>query len=155
MRVVTVGGVVVVRAWCWRRAHGIRLRQGFSPTVAAAILPISSQQQATHDPALPTPNMLIPVTLQELPPPEQPPSARGSPDLFATATTYFVWLVGDCMEDAGQRKAPKGTIFIPFSCFPPKKVRKDCQYYSTPAMRIPNELQNLHSCEVIKSLRTT
>lgn len=58
-----------------------------------------------------------------------------------------VWLVGDGMEDAGQRKAPKGTIFIPFSHFPPKKVRKDCLYYSTPAMRIPNELQNLHSCE--------
>lgn len=58
-----------------------------------------------------------------------------------------VWLVGDDIDDVEQWKAQKGTTFIPFSHFPPKKVRKDCLYYSTPAMKIPNELQNMHSCE--------
>ncbi|KAG0480502.1 hypothetical protein HPP92_011360 [Vanilla planifolia] len=58
-----------------------------------------------------------------------------------------VWLVGDEIDDTEQRKAPKATIFIPFSHFPPKEVRKDCIYYTTPAMKIPNELQNMHSCE--------
>ncbi|XP_020700717.1 very-long-chain aldehyde decarbonylase GL1-5 [Dendrobium catenatum] len=58
-----------------------------------------------------------------------------------------VWLVGDGLDDAEQWKAEKGTTFIPFSHFPPKKVRKDCLYYSTAAMKIPNELQNIHACE--------
>ncbi|KAL0912809.1 hypothetical protein M5K25_016217 [Dendrobium thyrsiflorum] len=58
-----------------------------------------------------------------------------------------VWLVGDGLDDAEQWKAEKGTTFIPFSHFPPKKVRKDCLYHSTAAMKIPNELQNMHACE--------
>lgn len=62
---------------------------------------------------------------------------------------FQVWLVGDGMDDVEQWKAQNGTIFIPYSYFPPKKVRNDCIYYSTPAMKIPNELQNVHSCEVI------
>lgn len=59
-----------------------------------------------------------------------------------------VWIVGDGLDDAEQMKASKGTIFLPFSQFPPKKVRKDCTYYTTPAMKVPNMLENMHSCEV-------
>lgn len=58
-----------------------------------------------------------------------------------------VWLVGDGLDDKEQRKAQKGTYLIPFSQFPPKKVRKDCTYYRTPAMKIPETLENMHSCE--------
>ncbi|WRX13833.1 Very-long-chain aldehyde decarbonylase CER1-like [Theobroma cacao] len=46
-----------------------------------------------------------------------------------------------------QLKAAQGTIFIPFSQFPPRKVRKDCYYRSTPAMVAPKSLKNMHSCE--------
>ncbi|KAJ6817130.1 protein ECERIFERUM 1 isoform X1 [Iris pallida] len=58
-----------------------------------------------------------------------------------------VWLIGEGLEDSEQRQAPKGTHFIPFSQFPPKKVRNDCLYYITPAMKIPKTLENMHSCE--------
>lgn len=58
-----------------------------------------------------------------------------------------VWLIGDGLDDADQNKALKGTHLIPFSQFPLKKVRKDCTYYITPAMKIPAALENIHSCE--------
>nr|XP_033512436.1 very-long-chain aldehyde decarbonylase CER1-like isoform X2 [Nicotiana tomentosiformis] len=35
------------------------------------------------------------------------------------------WLVGDELSEDEQLKAPKGTLFIPFSQFPPRKARKD------------------------------
>ncbi|KAJ0669994.1 hypothetical protein HanOQP8_Chr13g0468941 [Helianthus annuus] len=44
-------------------------------------------------------------------------------------------------------KASKGTIIIPYSQFPPKKVRKDCVYYTTPSMLTPKYLENVDSCE--------
>ncbi|WOL10634.1 protein ECERIFERUM 1-like [Canna indica] len=58
-----------------------------------------------------------------------------------------VWIIGDGLEDVEQRTAIKRTLFIPSSWFPPKKVRKDCTYYTTPAMKIPDTLENMHSCE--------
>jgi aldehyde decarbonylase len=58
--------------------------------------------------------------------------------------------VGDGLDEEEQLKAQKGTLFIPFSQFPPKKLRKDCSYHSTPAMVTPRHLENLHSCEVSK-----
>ena len=58
------------------------------------------------------------------------------------------WLVGDELTEAEQRKATKGTLFIPFSQFPPKKLRKDCFYHTTPAMQTPAALENVDSCEV-------
>ncbi|XP_039020100.1 very-long-chain aldehyde decarbonylase CER1-like [Hibiscus syriacus] len=58
-----------------------------------------------------------------------------------------IWLVGDEMTEEDQRKAAKGTVFIPFSQFPPKRVRKDCLYHSTPAMQSPRALENVDSCE--------
>lgn len=58
-----------------------------------------------------------------------------------------VWLVGDGVEDREQATATKGTHFIPFSQFPPKKLHKGCVYYSTPAMKVPKDLENMHSCE--------
>lgn len=57
-----------------------------------------------------------------------------------------IW-IGDSIDDA-QGRAPKGTIFIPTSQFPLKKARKDCTYLSNPAMKIPETMQNVHTCEV-------
>ncbi|VFQ75831.1 unnamed protein product [Cuscuta campestris] len=57
------------------------------------------------------------------------------------------WLVGDGLREDEQSKAPKGTFFIPFSQFPPKKARKDCLYLSTPAMLASKHLENVDSCE--------
>ncbi|XP_022725691.1 protein ECERIFERUM 1-like isoform X1 [Durio zibethinus] len=58
-----------------------------------------------------------------------------------------IWVVGEGFTEREQLKAKKGTLFIPFSQFPPKKVRKDCYYHTTPAMVAPKSLENLHSCE--------
>jgi hypothetical protein len=58
------------------------------------------------------------------------------------------WLVGERWNEDEQLKASKGTLFIPFSQFPPKKMRKDCFFYSTPAMITPTSFINMHSCEV-------
>ncbi|KAI4372658.1 hypothetical protein MLD38_010861 [Melastoma candidum] len=58
-----------------------------------------------------------------------------------------VWLVGDGLTEEDQSKARDGTLFIPFSQFPPKHVRKDCIYHTTPAMMVPSSLKNVHSCE--------
>ncbi|KAG2659906.1 hypothetical protein PVAP13_1KG400200 [Panicum virgatum] len=57
-----------------------------------------------------------------------------------------IWLV-DSIDDKEQKMAPQGTIFIPISQFPIKKIRKDCTYLSTPAMKIPETMQNIHACE--------
>lgn len=46
--------------------------------------------------------------------------------------------------------APKGAVFVPISQFPIKKIRKDCTYLSTPAMKIPETMQNIHACEVTR-----
>ncbi|XP_016176372.1 protein ECERIFERUM 1-like [Arachis ipaensis] len=61
--------------------------------------------------------------------------------------TQTVWLVGEGLTEEEEMKAPKGTLFIPYSQFPPKKYRKDCSYHYTPSMVAPNSVENLHSCE--------
>ncbi|KAF3547808.1 hypothetical protein DY000_02002026 [Brassica cretica] len=58
-----------------------------------------------------------------------------------------IWLVGDGLSKEDQKKARKGTLFIPFSQFPPSKLLKDCFYHTTPAMIIPDSAQNIDSCE--------
>uniref|UniRef100_A0A5B7A220 Protein ECERIFERUM 1-like n=1 Tax=Davidia involucrata TaxID=16924 RepID=A0A5B7A220_DAVIN len=58
-----------------------------------------------------------------------------------------IWLVGDELMEEEQLKASKGTLFIPFSQFPPKKMRNDCVYHYTPAMSTPMSFENLHCCE--------
>ncbi|KAG2672043.1 hypothetical protein I3843_13G019700 [Carya illinoinensis] len=63
------------------------------------------------------------------------------------ADQKVTWLVGDGWAEDEQLKASKGTLFIPFSQFPPKKLRKDCFYHSTPAMIAPTSFENMHSCE--------
>ncbi|KAL0380007.1 UNVERIFIED_CONTAM: Very-long-chain aldehyde decarbonylase CER1 [Sesamum angustifolium] len=67
--------------------------------------------------------------------------------IVAKSFTQKVWIVGDGVSDDEQLNAPKGTLFIPFSQFPPKKTRNDAFYYHTPAMLAPPSLHNLHSCE--------
>nr|CAD1836098.1 unnamed protein product [Ananas comosus var. bracteatus] len=67
--------------------------------------------------------------------------------VFSRNYTTKVWLVGDGLEHEEQKRAPKGARLIPYSQFPPKKIRKDCSYYTTPCMKIPETLQNMHSCE--------
>ncbi|KAK8629589.1 hypothetical protein V6N13_078424 [Hibiscus sabdariffa] len=62
-------------------------------------------------------------------------------------SSYKIWLVGEELSEESQRKATKGTLFIPFSQFPPKKLRKDCFYHTTPAMQTPMALENVDSCE--------
>ncbi|CAA3017760.1 ECERIFERUM 1-like [Olea europaea subsp. europaea] len=57
------------------------------------------------------------------------------------------WLVGEGLSEDEQSKALEGTIFIPFSQFPPKKMRKDCFYNNTPSMLAPKHLENIDSCE--------
>ncbi|KAK9911247.1 hypothetical protein M0R45_035168 [Rubus argutus] len=58
-----------------------------------------------------------------------------------------IWLVGDGFSEEEQLNAPKGTMFFPFSQFPPKRLRKDCYYHCIPAMNIPKSLENVYSCE--------
>uniref|UniRef100_A0A803NJC7 Protein ECERIFERUM 1-like n=2 Tax=Cannabis sativa TaxID=3483 RepID=A0A803NJC7_CANSA len=67
--------------------------------------------------------------------------------VLTKSTSYQVWLVGDGLSEEEQLKASKGTVFIPFSQFQPKKLRKDCFYHYTPAMLTPKSLENVHSCE--------
>jgi len=61
----------------------------------------------------------------------------------------------DSIDDKEQKMAPQGTIFIPISQFPIKKIRKDCTYLSTPAMKIPETMQNIHACEVRKIIKSS
>ncbi|KAK9911244.1 hypothetical protein M0R45_035165 [Rubus argutus] len=58
-----------------------------------------------------------------------------------------IWLVGNGLTEQEQLSAAKGTIFVPFSQFPPKQLRRDCYYHCTPAMKIPKSLENVYSCE--------
>nr|AWM98850.1 CER1 protein [Artemisia annua] len=58
-----------------------------------------------------------------------------------------VWLIGDGLSKEEQLKASKGTLLIPYSQFPPKKVHKGCSYHTTPAMLAPKHLENVDSCE--------
>ncbi|RDX58509.1 Protein CER1-like 2 [Mucuna pruriens] len=67
--------------------------------------------------------------------------------IIAKSYTHMTWLVGDNLTEEEQLKAPKGTLFIPYSQFPPRKYRKDCSYHCTPAMLIPSCVENVHSCE--------
>ncbi|KAI3971382.1 hypothetical protein MKX01_008226 [Papaver californicum] len=68
--------------------------------------------------------------------------------ILASTRTQKVWLVeaGALTEDE-QKQAPEGTHFIPVSQIPVKRARKDCVYYTTPALVIPKALENVHACE--------
>lgn len=74
-------------------------------------------------------------------------SEAGNNLILSKCNPPKVWLVGDGLREEVQLKASKGTVFIPFSQFPPKKVRKDCLYNNTPAMLAPKHLENVDSCE--------
>ncbi|KAK9273499.1 hypothetical protein L1049_018309 [Liquidambar formosana] len=73
----------------------------------------------------------------------------GSNLVLSKSYAQKIWLVGDGLSEEEQLKASKGTLFIPISQLPPKKMRKDCFYHNTPAMMTPLSLENVHSCEVI------
>ncbi|OMO62124.1 Fatty acid hydroxylase [Corchorus capsularis] len=72
---------------------------------------------------------------------------EGNLVMISKTYSYKTWLVGDDLSEEEQSKASKGTVFIPFSQFPPKKLRKDCFYHTTPAMQAPMCLENVDSCE--------
>uniref|UniRef100_A0A7N0VJR3 Uncharacterized protein n=1 Tax=Kalanchoe fedtschenkoi TaxID=63787 RepID=A0A7N0VJR3_KALFE len=75
-------------------------------------------------------------------------NARARQNLILSKTYDLqTWLVGDELSEAEHRKAPKGAHLIPVSQIPPKKLRPDCIYHSTPAMIAPPSLQNVDSCE--------
>ncbi|KAL6130486.1 hypothetical protein ACLB2K_068865 [Fragaria x ananassa] len=74
-------------------------------------------------------------------------SATESKLVLAKSYAAKIWLVGDGLSKEEQLNAPKGTIFVPFSQLPPKKLRKDCYYHCTPAMKTPTSLENIYSCE--------
>ncbi|KAK9037168.1 hypothetical protein V6N11_022089 [Hibiscus sabdariffa] len=74
-------------------------------------------------------------------------SKFGGKLVLSTSYSCKTWLVGDGLTEAEQRQATKGTLFVPFSQFPPKKLRKDCLYHTTPAMHTPVALENVDSCE--------
>ncbi|EES12488.1 protein ECERIFERUM 1 [Sorghum bicolor] len=65
---------------------------------------------------------------------------------FSNKDIPKIW-IGDNIDDKQQQRAPKGTTFIPTSQFPLKKIRRDCTYLSTPAMKIPETMENVHTCE--------
>ncbi|XP_019099871.1 PREDICTED: protein CER1-like 2 isoform X2 [Camelina sativa] len=67
--------------------------------------------------------------------------------VLTTNYNPMIWLVGDGVSTKEQKMAKEGTMFLPFSQFPPDKLRKDCVYHTTPAMIIPHSAQNIDSCE--------
>ncbi|KAJ6343136.1 hypothetical protein OIU76_004970 [Salix suchowensis] len=67
--------------------------------------------------------------------------------ILSKSYSIKTWLVGDGLKEEDQKKAAEGTLFIPFSQFPPKKLRRDCFYHSIPAMAAPASLENVDSCE--------
>ncbi|KAJ6401609.1 hypothetical protein OIU84_016916 [Salix udensis] len=67
--------------------------------------------------------------------------------ILSKSYSIKTWLVGDGVKEEDQKKAAEGTLFIPFSQFPPKKLRRDCFYHSIPAMAAPASLENVDSCE--------
>ncbi|XP_031125146.1 very-long-chain aldehyde decarbonylase CER1-like [Ipomoea triloba] len=67
--------------------------------------------------------------------------------VLSRSFTQKIWLVGEGLRKEEQKKATKGTMFIPLSQFPPNKLRRDCFYHHPPAMLAPPSFQNLHSCE--------
>ncbi|EEF35903.1 very-long-chain aldehyde decarbonylase CER1 [Ricinus communis] len=76
-----------------------------------------------------------------------PNSECGKNVLLSKNYSLKTWLVDDGLREEEQKKASKGTVFIPVSQFPPKKARNDCFYYSTPAVVAPSALENVDSCE--------
>ncbi|XP_078427821.1 very-long-chain aldehyde decarbonylase GL1-4-like [Wolffia australiana] len=75
------------------------------------------------------------------------PSSLSSNLVLSKSYDAKVWLVGDEVTEKEQRRAVKGTIFIPFSQFPVYETRGDCYYSGPPAMTVPKTLENMHSCE--------
>ncbi|GMH00668.1 hypothetical protein Nepgr_002507 [Nepenthes gracilis] len=67
--------------------------------------------------------------------------------IHSKSCTQKIWLVGEDLTTNDQLKASKGTVFIPFSQFPPKIIHMDCFYLDPPAMAAPTSFENLHSCE--------
>ncbi|XP_065864885.1 very-long-chain aldehyde decarbonylase CER1-like [Euphorbia lathyris] len=67
--------------------------------------------------------------------------------LLSSNYSLKTWLASGELSEKKQKHAKAGTIFIPVSQFPLKKFRKDCLYYTTPAMEVPPSLENVDSCE--------
>ncbi|XP_068653701.1 very-long-chain aldehyde decarbonylase GL1-5-like [Aristolochia californica] len=75
------------------------------------------------------------------------PAKFASKLVLSSSYDVQTWLVGDGLTEEEQRRAQRGTRFIPFSQFPPWKFRQDCVYHSTPALRVPKSVEDMHACE--------
>lgn len=60
------------------------------------------------------------------------------------------WIVGKWITPREQRWAPSGTHFHQFVVPPILQFRRDCTYGDLAAMRLPEDVEGLGSCEVIK-----
>ncbi|KAF8691714.1 hypothetical protein HU200_040100 [Digitaria exilis] len=69
--------------------------------------------------------------------------------LLTSSYSSKVWLVGDKLTEQEQRRAEAGVHFVPYSQFPPEEAIRggDCVYHSTPAVVVPDSLENLHACD--------
>ncbi|KAK9069191.1 hypothetical protein SSX86_013307 [Deinandra increscens subsp. villosa] len=67
--------------------------------------------------------------------------------VFSRVYSQKTWMVGEGLTKEDQMMASKGTLIIPYSRFPPEKMRKDCFYHTTPSMLTPKYLENVDSCE--------
>ncbi|KAH6836349.1 Fatty acid hydroxylase superfamily [Perilla frutescens var. hirtella] len=76
--------------------------------------------------------------------------SEGQVLLSKSYTQYKVWIIGDGVSEDEQLKAEKGTLFIPFSHFPPKRARHHAFYSHTPSMIAPPSLLNLHSLHALE-----
>nr|CAB3448306.1 unnamed protein product [Digitaria exilis] len=69
--------------------------------------------------------------------------------LLTCSYSSKVWLVGDKLTEQEQRRAEAGVHFVPYSQLPPEEAIRggDCVYHSTPAVVVPDSLENLHACD--------
>ncbi|GJY12516.1 eceriferum 3-like protein [Tanacetum coccineum] len=66
--------------------------------------------------------------------------------------TDVTWILGKWTTPREQRWAPPGTQFHQFVVPPVFELRRDCTYSKLAAMKLPDDVEGLGSCEVPKKL---
>ncbi|CAN6482503.1 unnamed protein product [Victoria cruziana] len=67
---------------------------------------------------------------------------------YQAAQNCKTWIVGKWITPREQRWAPSGTHFHQFVVPPILELRRDCTYGKLAAMRVPDDVEGLGSCEV-------